>query len=44
MTADESRTSEKTGMLGRIIYKEKGLLYKLMCAGIIITGLVIGSL
>lgn len=33
-----------TIILGRVIYKEKQLLYKLFCAGIIIAGIVVGTL
>lgn len=33
-----------TIVLGKVIYKEKGFLYKILCACIIITGLVIGSI
>ncbi len=33
-----------TIVLGKLIYKEKQFLYKLFCAGIIIAGIVIGSL
>ena len=33
-----------TVILGKIIYKEKHFLYKLLCAGIIIAGIVIGSI
>ena len=33
-----------TVILGKIIYKEKHFLYKLLCASIIIAGIVIGSL
>ena len=33
-----------TIILGRVIYKEKNFLYKLFCAGIVISGIVIAAI
>ena len=30
-----------TIILGRIIYKEKNIIYRLLCSGLIITGIII---